>query len=68
MFDIWAGVDTGKEHYHCVVLDVRSERLLSRRVRNDEPELLELIRDVLALTDEGEVLWAVDTNHGSAAR
>lgn len=67
MFKIWAGVDIGKEHHHCVALDARGERRLSRRVGNDEPELLELIRDVLTLADPGEVLWAVDTNHGSAA-
>ncbi|MBO1331367.1 transposase [Streptomyces sp. VRA16 Mangrove soil] len=45
----------------------RGERKLSRRVGNDDPELLELIRDVLALADPGEVLWAMDTNHGGAA-
>ncbi len=67
MFRIWAGVDIGKEHHHCVALDARGERRLSRRVGNDEPELLELIHEVLALADRGEVLWAVDTNHGSAA-
>jgi hypothetical protein len=58
---IWAGVDIGKEHPHCLALDARGEQLLSRRVGNDEPELLELIREVLALTGEGEVQWAVDT-------
>ncbi|GGV51408.1 IS110 family transposase [Streptomyces spectabilis] len=67
MFTIWAGVDIGKEHHHCVALDARGERRLSRRVGNDEPELLDLIRDVLALADPGGVLWAVDTNHGGAA-
>ncbi|MGW6793669.1 IS110 family transposase [Streptomyces chartreusis] len=67
MFTIWAGVDIGKEHHHCVALDDQGERGLSRRVDNDEPALLELIRDVLALADTGEVLWAVDTNHGGAA-
>lgn len=41
--------------------------MLSRRVGHDEPELLELIREVLALTGEGEVRWAVDTNDGGAA-
>ncbi|MFI1599130.1 IS110 family transposase [Streptomyces venezuelae] len=67
MFTIWAGIDIGKEHHHCVAPDARGERRLSRRVGNDEPELLELIRDVLALADQGEVLWAMDTNRGSAA-
>jgi transposase len=62
---IWAGVDIGKEHHHCVVIDDNGERLLSRRVRNDETELLTLIADVLAI-DAG-VVWAVDLNCGGAA-
>lgn len=41
------------------------ERLLSRRVLNDETELLQLIGDVLAIS--ADVLWAVDLNHGGAA-
>ena len=32
----WAGVDVGKEHHHCVVIDAEGRRLLSRRVANDE--------------------------------
>ncbi|MDX2822311.1 IS110 family transposase [Streptomyces ipomoeae] len=62
---IWAGVDIGKEHHHCVVIDQRGDRLLSRRVLNDESALLELIGDVLALDED--VLWAVDLNGGGAA-
>lgn len=65
MPEIWAGVDIGKEHHHCVVIDVQGERLLSRRVLNDESALLELIGDVLALSEDA--LWAVDINHGGAA-
>lgn len=65
MPQIWAGVDIGKEHHHCVVIDAQGKRLLSRRVLNDEPVLLELIGDVLALSED--VLWAVDINHGGAA-
>lgn len=61
----WAGVDIGKEHHHCVVIDAQGNRLLSRRVLNDETVLLELIADVLALSED--VLWAVDINHGGAA-
>ncbi|MET7687377.1 IS110 family transposase [Streptomyces sp. NPDC005483] len=63
--EIWAGVDIGKEHHHCVVIDAQGERLLSRRVLNDESALLELIGDVLALSEDA--LWAVDINHGGAA-
>lgn len=62
---IWAGVDIGKEHHHCVVIDVEGRRLLSRRVLNDEAALLELISDVRAI--DPDVLWAVDLNHGPAA-
>lgn len=65
MPQIWAGVDIGKEHHHCVVIDAQGNRLLSRRVLNDETVLLELIADVLALSED--VLWAVDINHGGAA-
>ncbi|SPE99417.1 Transposase [Streptomyces sp. MA5143a] len=62
---IWAGVDIGKEQHHCVVIDFEGARLLSRRVQNDETALLDLIRDVLDLSQD--VLWAVDMNHGGAA-
>lgn len=65
MPQIWAGVDIGKEHHHCVVIDAQGKRLLSRRVLNDETVLLELIGDVLALSED--ILWAVDINHGGAA-
>ncbi len=47
MTAIWAGIDAGKTHHHCVVIDNAGKRLLSRRVANDETELLKLIADVL---------------------
>jgi transposase len=64
MAQVWAGVDAGKAHHHCVVIDASGKRLLSRRVPNDEPELLTLVSDVTAL---GEVTWAVDLPDGGAA-
>ncbi|WP_148587985.1 IS110 family transposase [Streptomyces sp. WAC01526] len=63
--EIWAGVDIGKTHHHCVVINERGERLLSRRVQNDESELLTLIGDVLDVSQDA--LWAVDLNNGGAA-
>ncbi|WP_190869022.1 IS110 family transposase [Actinomadura sp. RB99] len=63
---IWAGVDAGKTHHHCVVIDADGKRLLSRRVANDEPELLTLIGDVLDLGG-GPVMWATDLADGGAA-
>ncbi|WP_456115000.1 IS110 family RNA-guided transposase [Streptomyces ferrugineus] len=65
MPQIWAGVDIGKTHHHCVVINTNGERLLSRRVQNDESDLLQLIGDVLAISPDA--LWAVDLNHGGAA-
>jgi transposase len=58
-------VDAGKEHHHCVVIDLDGRRLLSRRVANDEAALLGLISQVLALA--GTVTWAVDLADGAAA-
>lgn len=55
---VWAGVDIGKQHHHAVVVDESGRKLLSRRVRNDERELLALVGDVVGLADE--VVWAVD--------
>lgn len=65
MPEIWAGVDIGKEHHHCAVINADGERLLSRRVLTDGRRLLQLIGDVLAISTD--VLWAVDLNHGGAA-
>ncbi|WP_344117865.1 IS110 family transposase, partial [Streptomyces blastmyceticus] len=64
MPQIWAGVDIGKTHHHCVVLDAEGKRLLSRRVLNDEPELLALLADVLAIDEDA--VWAVDVADGMA--
>ncbi|MET8538498.1 IS110 family transposase [Streptomyces sp. NPDC005065] len=65
MAAIWAGIDAGKTHHHCVAIDESGRRLLSRRVANDEPELLELLADVLALGDA--VTWGIDLADGRAA-
>ncbi len=65
MDTIWAGIDAGKTHHHWVAIDDSGRRLLSRRVANDEPELLELLDDVMALGDE--VTWGIDLVDGGAA-
>jgi transposase len=64
---LWAGIDAGKAHHHCVVIDADGTRLLSQRVPNDETALLELIAVILKLADGGEVTWATDLNHGGPA-
>jgi len=54
MTAIWAGIDAGKTHHRCVAIDESGRRLLSRRVANDEPDLLQLLADVLwALLRDG---------------
>jgi len=65
MTAIWAGIDGGKTHHHCVAIDGSGQRLLSRRVANDEPELLELLADVLTLSET--VTWGIDLADGGAA-
>ena len=61
----WAGVDVGKEFHWAYVANASGKELLSRRVENDETELLKLIDEALALAEE--VIWAVDQPGGSAA-
>lgn len=67
MPELWAGTDAGKAAHHCTVIDTDGTKVLSRRVPNNEPELLELIGDVLALAEDSPVTWAVDLNAGGGA-
>jgi hypothetical protein len=63
--EIWARSGHRQDASPRVVINSEGERLLSRRVQNDESELLALMGDVLEISRE--VLWAVDLNHGGAA-
>jgi transposase len=65
--ELWAGIDAGKTHHHCVAIDETGKRILSRRVANDETELLALIADVLGIAGGEPVVWATDLNQGGAA-
>ena len=67
MPELWAGTDAGKAAHHCTVIDADGRRRLSRRVANDETELLQLIADVLELSEGNPVTWAIDLNSGGAA-
>ncbi|HAJ16825.1 MAG TPA: IS110 family transposase [Microbacterium sp.] len=67
MTRLWAGLDAGKTHHYCVVIDEDGTRLLSRKVANVEDEILGLLADVTALADDGEVVWETDLNQGGAA-
>lgn len=64
---LWAGIDAGKAHHHCVVIDGEGNRLLSQKVPNDEAALIQLLGTVLDLSDGGPLVWAMDLNHGGPA-
>ncbi len=61
----WVGVDAGKEFHWAHVLDASGRQLLSRKVENDEADILRLVNEALSLAEE--VVWAVDQPGGSAA-
>jgi transposase len=65
--DVWAGIDAGKIAHHCVVINSGGTKLLSRKVSNDESDLLSLIDQVLEIADGGRICWAADLNSGGAA-
>jgi transposase len=60
----WAGIDAGKEMHWVHVLDASGEKLLSRKVKNDEADLSALIDEVLPLAEE--LVWAIDQPGGGA--
>lgn len=62
----FAGVDAGKTHHHCVVVDGAGKTLLSRRLANRETDIRHLLADVAGLRDGAETVWATDLNYGGA--
>jgi transposase len=61
----WAGVDAGKEFHWACVLDASGRELLSRKVENDEADILMLMDEILLLAKE--IVWALDQPGGGAA-
>jgi predicted RNase H-like nuclease len=59
----WVGVEVGKEFHWAHVLDASGRQLLSRKVENDEADILELIDE--ALSSAEKIVWAVDQPSGS---
>ena len=54
-----------KEVHWAHVLDASGTQILSRRVENDEADLLRLIDEILTLSEEA--VWALEQPGGSAA-
>jgi hypothetical protein len=67
MRPLWAGIDAGKTHHHCVVINEDGARLFSKRFANDETEILGILADVLELAAKDAVTWATDLSQGGAA-
>jgi transposase len=61
----WVGVDAGKEFHWAHLLDASGRHSLSRKVENDQADILELIDEALSWAEE--VVWAVDQPGGSVA-
>jgi transposase len=61
----WAGIDVGKEHHWVTLLDSDGAVLLSRKVANDEREIVQVIADCAAAARH--VQWTVDLTTVEAA-
>ncbi|UQA97185.1 IS110 family RNA-guided transposase [Streptomyces halobius] len=62
---IWVGVDAGKGHHWAVAVNADGETVFSRKVVNDESEILQLI--AAACDSADEVRWAVDISGRASA-
>jgi transposase len=62
---LWVGIDAGKGHHWAVAVDSEGHPVLSRKVVNDEAQILELLTAVREMADE--VIWAVDLTSAAAA-
>lgn len=62
---VWVGIDVGKAHHWASAVDETGGQVWSRKIANDETDLLDAIAAALELA--GEVSWAVDISGTSAA-
>lgn len=63
--EAWVGVDAGKEIHWATMVSAQSDELVSRKVVNDEADVVALIDEVLSY--DADVTWAVDQPGGSAS-
>ncbi|MFC3587836.1 transposase [Streptantibioticus rubrisoli] len=54
---LWVGIDAGKAHHWMTAIDATGATIWSRKVPNDESEILSALGEILALAEE--VCWAV---------
>lgn len=68
---LWVGIDVGKQFHHACAVDQHGKTVFSRKVKNGQGAIEELIARTHAKSGTsgrpGEVVWAVDMTSGSAA-
>jgi hypothetical protein len=52
MGKVWAGIDAGKEFHWVHLLDASGKELLSRKVENEEADILRLVYEALSFAEE----------------
>lgn len=62
---VWVGIDVGKAHHWAVATDETGRQVWSRKIVNDEAEILDAIAAALDLAEH--VSWAVDINGTASA-
>ncbi len=62
---VWVGVDVGKAHHWAAAVEETGRQVWSRKIANDETEIIDAIAAALDLAEE--VSWAVDISGTSAA-
>jgi transposase len=66
---LWVGIDVGKQFHHACAVDERGKTVFSRKVKNRQAAIEELITRTASKAGggDGEVVWALDMTSGSAA-
>ena len=66
---LWVGIDVGKQFHHACAVDERGKTVFSRKVKNRQVAIEELITRTATKAGggDGEVVWALDMTSGSAA-
>jgi transposase len=65
---LWVGIDVGKQFHHACAVDERGKTVFSRKVKNRQGAVEELItRTAAKAGGDGEVVWALDMTSGAAA-
>lgn len=62
---LWIGIDAGKGHHWAAAVDATGQTVWSRRIENDESEILGAIGEAMGLAEE--LQWGIDLAGTSSA-